>query len=397
MKGITRIGLSALVLLTATVNLAAQAGTYEFETDHYRVISEIGAEHAGATATKLEAMLTLYNSQFRFPLEELEAPLRVRVFATKPRYDAYLRRLVDESRSGYVYLHYRDVAKSELVGYYTDDGSLDQSLIHQSFVQFFRAFIPHPPLWLREGFAVYYEASMYDPEFDTAIYQENLAWLDTLKSIVRGDSMEIVISLDEMLSMTIDEAKMNLESFYPQAWGMVSFLLNAEQPAVNRILWDSLSALHPDADLEENIDAVYREAFRWIDRNQLVEDFVAYLDSRRSFRGWITYGIEQYEEEEMEIAERAFVQAIQLDEDNYVPYYYLGLINYERQNFGLADFYYQEAITKGAEAAITLYALGVNAYADNRFEDAISYLEQTVDTDPSYREKAEDLLIRIRG
>lgn len=397
MNGIMRVATLGLLVVAAVIPVAAQQSMYEVESDYYRVISEISREHASETAQQLEAMLNLYNQQFRFPVEDLESPLRVRIFATKSRFDAYLRRLVDESRQGYVYLHYRDVAKSELVGYYTEDGSLTQSMIHQSFVQFFRAFIPNPPLWLREGFAVYYETSMYDPEFGTAIYRENLAWLDTLKEIVRGESTEPVIPLNEMLSMTVDEARDQLNAFYPQAWGMISFLLNAEHSGANRILWDSLSALHPDADLQENIDAVYREAFRWVDQEQLVADFTAYLDSRRSFRGWITFGVEQYNDGSMAEAEQAFVRAIQLREDNYVPYYYLGLINYERQNFGLADFYYQEAIANGADEAVTLYALGVNAYADNRFDDAVSYLEQTVDTDPSYREKAENLLIRIRG
>jgi Flp pilus assembly protein TadD len=96
-------------------------------------------------------------------------------------------------------------------------------------------------------------------------------------------------------------------------------------------------------------------------------------------------------------AERAFVQALRLRDDNHVPYYYLGLISYERQDYSLADFYYQTALDRGAGEAITLYALGVNAYADNRFDDAVTYLESTVDRDPAYRERAEGLLIRIRG
>jgi hypothetical protein len=78
----------------------------------------------------------LYNQQFRYPVEQLDAPLRVRVFATRSRYDAYMRRLVNETRDGFVYLHYDDLAKSELVGYFVDDESLDRSLIHQSFIQF---------------------------------------------------------------------------------------------------------------------------------------------------------------------------------------------------------------------------------------------------------------------
>jgi len=107
--------------------------------------------------------------------------------------------------------------------------------------------------------------------------------------------------------------------------------------------------------------------------------------------------VEAYNADDVDESERAFVQALKLNEENYVPYYYLGLINYRRQNYGLADYYYQAALEYGADEPITLYALGVNAYADNRFEDAVSYLELTVDRDPAYRDKAEDLLIRIRG
>lgn len=388
---------AALLGFTLALPLAAQSSQFEVETAHYHVISEISEDHATAMGDRLEAMLSLYNQQFRYPVDELETPLRVRVFATKSRFDSYLRRLVDETRDGYVYLHYSDLAKSELVGYYVDDDSLDQSIIHQSFIQFFRAFVPEPPLWLREGFAIYYEASEYDQEFGTVIYHENLAWLDTLKGMVAGDADRPLIPLEDMLAMDLADARDRIDSFYPQAWGMVSFLMHADDPDINRMLWDSLSALDADASFQENLDAVYREAFRWADQTRLAEDFLAYVDQRRSFRGWVAHGVEQYNGGMIDEAENAFVKSLQLREDNYVPYYYLGLINYERQNYGLADFYYQAAMDRGADEAVTLYALGVNAYADNRFDEAAEYLEMTVNQDPAYRERAEGLLIRIRG
>jgi len=397
MKRSIRLGAALVLSALFVATVTAQDGTFTIESDYYRVVSEVNEAHARETAEYLEAMLNLYNRQFRFALEELPAPLNVRIFASKERYDAYLSRLIDETRNGFVYLHYRDIEKSELVGYHAPDGTLSQSMNHQSFVQYLRAFIPHPPLWIREGFAVYYETSRYDEEFDSAIYHENLLWLDTLKEIVAGDSVHPVISFDEMLTMQPEEARGQLDAFYPQAWGMVSFLLNSEEPAANRILWDSLSALDADATLEENIEAVYNEAFRWADQENLVDLFVRYLDSRRSFRGWITYGVDRYNTSDLDEAKTAFTAAVELDEENYVPYYYLGLINYEQGNFGLADFYYQEAIAKGAEAAVTLYALGVNAYADNRFDDAVAYLEDAVEADPAYEDRAEEVLIRIRG
>jgi tetratricopeptide (TPR) repeat protein len=386
-----------LVLLVLTLPVFGQSSQYEASGPHYHVISEISRDHATETLDRMEALLALYNQQFRYPVEQLDAPLRVRVFATRSRYDAYMRRLVNETREGFVYLHYDDLAKSELVGYFVDDESLDPSLIHQSFIQFFRAFIPHPPLWLREGFAVYFEEVHYDPQFGTAIYRENLAWLDTLKEMVAGRSDRELIPMDEILTMDLDGARRNIDSFYPQAWGMVSFLANAEKREINRILWDSISALRPEYSRDENAAAVWQEGFRWAVPAQLEEDFLGYVDGRRSFRGWVSHGVEMYNAGDADEAERAFVQALRLRDDNHVPYYYLGLISYERQDYSPADFYYQTALDRGAGEAITLYALGVNAYADNRFDDAVTYLESTVDRDPAYRERAEGLLIRIRG
>lgn len=393
MKRVLFAAVVVLVGLVSTPAFAQTAQTFEYQSNSYHVVSHVDAAHAQQVAHRLEAMAQLYNTHFRFPMEDLSTRMRVRIFADKQQYDAYLRRVLNETREGFVYLHYRDLAKSELVGYQNE--TLGRSFVHQAFVQYLRAFIANPPLWLREGFAVYFEAVEYDADFDAAIYRENLAWLETLRSIVeRGGTS---FTLESLLALSIDEARTRVDEFYPIAWGMVSYLLNTSQPEVNRILWDSISALDPNASLAENGSRVYRQAFRWADPEGLVEGFVDYVTQRRSFRGWVEYGAEQYGAGNMDGAERAFVQAIALNGTNYVPYYYLGLINYERQNYELADYYYQSALSRGADESITLYALGVNAYAANRFEDAISYLEMTIERDPAFRDRAENILVRMRS
>jgi tetratricopeptide (TPR) repeat protein len=177
----------------------------------------------------------------------------------------------------------------------------------------------------------------YDPQFGSAIYRENLAWLDTLKEMVAGTSERSLIPMDEILTMDLDGARRRIDSFYPQAWGMVSFLVNTDKREINRILWDSLSALRPEYSLDENASAVWQEGFRWAMPAQLEEDFLGYVDGRRSFRGWVTYGVEMYDAGNADEAERAFVQALRLRDDNHVPYYYLGLISYERQDYSLAE------------------------------------------------------------
>ena len=176
-----------VLLAVLAVSLSAQTSTFaEYETQHYRVLSEIGEDHARETAEKLEALLELYNEYFHFDLDELPVRLRARFFSGSYRYDNYLRRVIDTSRDDFVYLHYTDLAKSELVGYEMSDEEFDIALKHQGLIQFLRAFVPNPPLWLREGFAVYFEAAEFDEALGSAVYRENLAWLETLQSIVDG-------------------------------------------------------------------------------------------------------------------------------------------------------------------------------------------------------------------
>jgi tetratricopeptide (TPR) repeat protein len=259
-----------------------------------------------------------------------------------------------------------------------------------------RAFVPNPPLWLREGFAVYFEEVEFDDELDRAVYRENLAWLETLQSIVDGTAGTAPIPLSQMLRLTVEEARGQIEVFYPQAWGMVSFLLNSANRDYNRIIWDSISALEPDASLQENSQAVYEEAFQWEEEQLVVDAFVSYVGDRKSFRTLVQDGIEQYSAGDLATAEESFVTALKLREDNFIPYYYMGLINYDRRNYSLADFYYKEALDRGASEALTYYALGVNAYADNRYDEATTYLERTIELDPEgYANQADELISRM--
>ena len=390
------------ILLMAVVVVAAmpaQTSTFaEYETRHYRVLSELGEEHARATAEKLESLLVVFNDYFHFDLDELPVRMRARFFSSRSRFDTYLDRVINDRRDDFVYLHYTDLARSELVGFRTDDDAFDVSLKHQGFIQFLRAFVPHPPLWLREGFAVYFEQVAFDPDLGVALYRENLAWLETLQSIIDGTAGLEPIGLAEMVRMTVEQARSRIDVFYPQAWGMVNFLLNSPNRDHNRIIWDSISALDPQSGLAENSERVYQRAFRWVPESILVEAYVDYIAGRRSFRTLVQDGVRQYSAGELAAAEESFVTALKLREDNFIPFYYMGLINYDRGNHALADFYYQEALSRGANEALTLYALGVNAFADNRFDDAVAYLERTVEIDPdAFRDKAGQLIARIQG
>ncbi|TVQ99672.1 MAG: DUF1570 domain-containing protein [Spirochaetaceae bacterium] len=386
---------SVIMLLLATTALGAQT-QHEVVTNHYRVLSQVSREHAEQTAAKLEAMIPLYNRYFRFDLSTLPRPMTVRIFADRAGFHAYLLDTIGEDRDDFVYLHYSDPARSELIAYSMDSPQFEHALVHQNFIQFLRAFVANPPLWIREGFAVFFERSRFDPALETVVYRENLAWLDALKAILDGSAGVAPLPLGEMLTMDVETARRNLEVFYPQAWGMVSFLVNAESRDINRLLWDAINALSPTASLRDNIDRVHQRAFSWIDEAQMVESFLAYIDSRRSFPSLVEDGIDAYDLRDFAAAETAFITAVNIDPENHIPHYYLGLINYERGNHQLAEQYFREAMERDAPEALVFYAMGVNAFAAGRFADATRFFEETMGRDPErFADRINQLLDRM--
>jgi len=371
------------------------AGETVVTTEHYVIQPATDGDAARDLGRRLEAFLALYNYQFRFPLEELDERLNVRLFDSRPQFDAYLEPRIGEAPGPFVYLHYPAARDRELVGYVGAPFS-DEALIHHSFVQFLRAFVSHPPLWIREGFAVYFAETSYDDGFQRAVYRENVAWLATLKEMLSGDSSRRWIPWHDLLSMSAADVQENAESFYPQAWGLVSFLLNDESPETNRLAWDSIRALDRTSTLAENNQAVYEQAFRWESEADLEDRFQEYVASRRTFTEWVTTGVERYNRGDISGAERAMMEALHMRRDHHVPFYYLGLIGYDRQDFATAAHYYQQALERAdSSAAVIRYAQAVNAVADDRPGEARSLLEAIPADDSSVSRRAEELLRRL--
>src|SRR6056297_3275875 len=62
-----------------------------------------------------------YRSYLHFDPELLDYKLKVRIFGNKAEYDRFLQDVIGETRSSFVFFHYPDPKKSELVAYHLDD------------------------------------------------------------------------------------------------------------------------------------------------------------------------------------------------------------------------------------------------------------------------------------
>jgi len=155
--------------------------------------------------------------------------------------------------------------------------------------------------------------------------------------------------------------------------------------------------MKPDATLEENEQIVKKNMLNWINEHLLFSDFITHINNIKTFPDLVKDGIDYYSQEDLEKAEDSFIQAIVLDANHELPYYYLGLIHYSRKDYSLAEYYYQSALMLGSDPSLIYFALGLNAFADDRLEEAGSYLKEARDTDPeTYNVKTDDLLNRIQ-
>ncbi len=389
-----KVAIVSLILVMAAGAWAQGTALASASTKRYSVWSDAGQTAAGTLGKTLEGLFDVYNEYFRFDESSLKAPLTVRSFSTKDAFDAYLNKVIGQSKDDFVYLHYPTAERSELVVFAKENAEeFDASLAHQGFVQFLKAFVHEPPLWMREGFAVYFERSKANPATGLVEYVENTAWLETVKLLKSQGSL---YPIERIFLVSADEASTGLDVFYPQSWALVSFFVNSPDRRYNRFIWDAIALLKQDATLDENQLALRDFFRRWHSSVAVEADFSSYLEGQKTFAELVSNGVKAYGDKDIESSAKIFAQALAKNSASYIPHYYLGLIAYARNDYALADSYYQNALSLGADAAITNYALGINAFASRRFEDAQLYLQKASEGDPErYKDKAAEILQRM--
>jgi hypothetical protein len=356
------------------------AGTLT-RTGYFEIISD--GDDAGLIAREMEERFAVYDRLIRFDPALLSEPLRVRVFGEKEAYNGYVNSRLGSEAPGAVYLHYGEAGQRELVISRDTDGGV---LSYQSFLQFFRAFVPQPPAWMKEGLAVYFSGLVRTDEGELSL-KENPGWLETVKTLENPPDPEAILLAD---------TGERPEPFPALAWSLVSFFLNSGKEEYTRSLTDSFMVLSASSTAAENADAVMKRIGRWNDMENLAADYRSYLESRKTLAELIAGGQRAYAAADMAGAESAFRAFLERKTDHYAPYYYLGLIAYNEKNYPLAGELYFTSLGYGAEVAPVFYALGLNAAAAGNNGDAADYLRQAAEIAPDrYRERVEALIARL--
>jgi hypothetical protein len=378
----TGLALTAVLLLLAGGRLFAQSGAgnvhYVFSGDS-RVTDLLSKE--------LEERFTVYNRLFRFDESKAALPLRVRLIDNGQAYTDYVSSRLGLDRPGAVYLHYASPERRELVIHTAAEESAGQ-IPHQAFIQFLRAFVSNPPAWIREGFAVYFSSLKADENGELS-YEENLSWLNTVKTMGSGmPRVEAILLAD---NRTVPE------NFQASAWALVSFFLNSGREEYFRTVIESFMILDNAKSAAENGEAVYERISAWSPQPAFSADFSSYIASRRTFAELVDEGTKAYGSGDPVTAELAFMAALDQKPAQHIPYYYLGLIAYDEKNYNLAEQYYRSSLEYGADRALISYALGLNSVAAGKNNEAVVFLQDAAAASPErYKDRVEILLDRIK-
>jgi len=389
-----KLGLALVLVLLGTMALVAQTEEKSFAEasgTYYKVYAEQGQEAALALAKEMDARFAVYNRLFRFPQGRLSQPLVVRSFVTKDAYDTYVSTKLGTARNGAVYLHYNNRPELNELVLLENSEEAKKVFPHQAFIQFLRAFVPNPPTWLQEGLAIYFTTLGYDRNKGEATYEENLSWLEMVKSWgTSAPTLEAVVLSDIQNPLPSPQIQ-------GASWALVSFLLNTDNEEYRRSLYEIFMVLSPTETREGNSKLALERMLPWVKIDEITRDYQNYIRDRKTFNELVDAGRQAYSAKDLAKAEVLFLSAMNLQPNHYAPHYYLGLLSYEQKKYDMAENYYRSALLYGADEALVNYALGLNAGAAGRKADAVQYLEKAAAAAPDrYKAKVQELLPRFK-
>lgn len=385
-----RICFLLMLGLVPSLILSAQrvaSGTFATATGAMHVVeSELGQEHANTILTMAQALFERYNSLFQFDKGTIVHPFKIKWFATKEGFDAYLvTKRVEGTRNDFVFLSYRDPSKNELVAWGSDENWF-QSLAFQGFIQFIWSFIPNPPIWLRNGFAYFFWDSVWDEASKSVKASENLTFLDAARSIIRRGAPD----LNELL--TLEEARVTPESDY-LAWALVHYFNNTSNAADVRLFANVLMALSPTESLANNSRSVLNRITSARSLSDLTANMMTHINSLQGFSTFMESGIERYRMGDWAGARRFFEQALALRPNDFRPHYYLGLTAYSEGNYQAAAIHYNNAMNFNPPPGLIPYALGLNSFYLRQYDEAKQLLQRAIAENPTdYQANAQQVL-----
>jgi hypothetical protein len=253
-------------LLVKALNGPSWRKTYEHESRHYHVYSNIDVDSCREAARVLEDA----HQGYRLHLERARPPgfkYRVYLFSGEAGYLDYIHDL-QGSRPHSTLGVYIPLLKQLLIWNHPDRNVMMTTVRHEGFHQYLDSLVDDAPVWFNEGMAEYYEIVGRDGGkwVEGAIHEDHLRLLAAPSS----QPMPVARLIAAPTAEFYDRAPLT----YAQAWALVHFLRHG--PREYRAVFDRLfDALLAGDSAQEAVDA----AVRGVDMQALQADFDAYVDT----------------------------------------------------------------------------------------------------------------------
>lgn len=384
----------ALCTLLLTPFLAWSApGPEVLKGPHYTVTSWAGREAGQVTLNLMESLVIKYNSLFSFDLGRAPAPWNVTLYASKADFDAALAGQVEKLPEDYLYLHYSDPTRSQLVAWVPGEGStIDEvkSLAFQGFFQFLWTFLPRPPAWIETGLATVFWNSQWDGKVLSA--DPDLPYLEDLQARWKEGAPDVEALLRADSGSVSRATGLDLE-----AWGLAAFLLDAPDPSYARVFGSALTALSPTATEEENRNAVVARFQAAKDMKQISSDVQSWWMAKVGFRTRMAEGRAKLKDQDSKGAAAAFRAALNLKPHDDGALYYWGLASYEAKDYGVAEEAFSRVNGKALPPGLLAYARGLTAFAQKKYAEAKAFLVQAqTEDETTYSKLVAPVLELIR-
>ncbi len=233
--------------------------THEWETEHYRVRSDVDRTTCIVTARELEHALAVFGETFGVVPEGDATKFDVYVFADRDDYLAYAGTPFETGTTGTVGI-YDAVVRQLLIWNQVDEERTKSTIRHEGFHQYLDSWLEDPPVWLNEGLAEYVEASFVTKrDFVPGTLQH-----EHVARLADGRALE---PLSDFLHLPQKEFMRRGLDAYAQAWAFVHFLLHA--PGQRLRFNETLALLESGATSED----VLRRLFDPASVERLERDF----------------------------------------------------------------------------------------------------------------------------
>ena len=340
-----------LLILFAPFMLFAE-DTYTAETEHYTIVSHVSKSNGELMGAQLESFYNIFNDVFRF--SNLDIKLNVQILPNVNTFKSFTRSLTGTGYDSYVYIHHQKPEERELLIFEGSEEDMIFALAYQASIQFIMNHVANPPLWIREGFSVYFSKSS-GPELE--------------RKFAALKDKESRITIENLVNMNSSDAASVFTDFRTEAWAFITFLMTTDNKEYTRYLWDTITSLKSPSVVVESVNEDIQRGYN------------EYLESFLNAQELMDLGIKYYNEKENDLAAGTFTQLITISPDSWQPLYFLGLISYDDGEYKIADSWYSKASEKEAPEALIAYVTGLTAWKDKRIDEAKGLLSKAARLD----------------